>query len=129
MFLPEDYKPSKLITVLSFIVLGCGITYSIYLAIKNKNALDGDTRYTIGYTKDLVWETSGRAVRYTYSFNGRNFEGIATYAYTSKVPDGRYLIKFSVKEPEVSVIYQNYPIPDEIKYAPTDGWKKINQMK
>lgn len=129
MFLPEDYNPSKLITIISLLVLATGITYSIYHTIKNKSALEGESRYTIAYTTDLVWETSGRAVKYIYSVNGKNFDGIATYAYNSTVPGGRYLLKFSVANPEVCQIYQNHPIPDKVKSVPPKGWEKVNTLK
>ncbi|MCB9236346.1 MAG: hypothetical protein M9954_13775 [Cyclobacteriaceae bacterium] len=123
MYLPEGYEPSKRATIFWSIFLAVGLGLAIYFGLKRRLALSGEVRYTIGHTIKFQLTTSGRDVKYSYIVNGKRYEDVATYAYNSQVPGGRYLVKFSKKHPEISELYQNRRIPLRIKKAPPEGWE------
>ncbi len=119
---PEGYQPSKAVVIISSIFLGTLLVYFIYLQTKRYVAFSGEVRYTIAITTKRYMTSSGRDVDYTYRVNDVTHEGVATYAYESKVPNGKYWIKYSVKYPEISEIYQNMPIPACIDTLPPNGF-------
>ena len=123
MGVPERYDASKGTTIFWSIFLAVGLGLAIYFGLKRRLALSGEVRYTIGHTIKFQLTTSGRDVKYSYIVNGKRYEDVATYAYNSQVPGGRYLVKFSKKHPEISELYQNRRIPLRIKKAPPEGWE------
>lgn len=124
MYLPEGYKPSKTVTIISAVVLAIGLAATLYLGYQRKKALSDGAGYTIGYTTGFLLTSSGRDVEYYYVIRGKTYTGSRTYAYSAQVPGGRYWVKFSIEHPEISELYQNKPVPDHITEAPPGGWKK-----
>lgn len=122
--LPKDYEPSRPVVIVSVIILLAFLVYVIITSFDRKEAFSSGARFTIGYTSEFYLTTSGRHIKYTYQVNGVEYVGSASYAYNSKVPNGRYWVKFSVKKPEISTIYQNRPVSKEIKEAPSKGWEE-----
>lgn len=120
----ENFEPNKILVKAASIFLLIGLTFIVYVGITTRRSLSNETRYTIGHTSKIVYlYSSGRGVRYSYIVNGVTYENTVTYSYDSKVP-GRYLVRFSVENPEISEIYQDRPVPESIIEAPSNGWKK-----
>lgn len=119
--LPENYKPSKAITIISVIILVAFSVYMFKTVQERKAAFSTGTRYTIGYTTEMYFTTSGRNIRYRYEVDGKEYKGNAGYAYKSQVPNGRYWVKFSIDKPNISIIYQNRPVPVEIDSVKPEG--------
>ena len=123
--LPRDYEPGRLEVVIASIFLGGLFTYLLYINIKTYIAFSGEVRYTIGITKERYITASGRDIRYFYSVNDSIYNSTAGYAYESHVPGGRYWVKYSVKYPEISKIYQNLPVDARIDTIPPNGFKRM----
>ena len=120
---PEGYIPSKLVVVVSPIILGSFLIYEIYASIKYYRAFSGEVRYTIGTTTKRYIQSSGREINYTYYIKDSVYKGHAGYAYQSQVPGGKYWVKYSVEYPDVSEIYQNMPVPACIDTLPPNGFR------
>jgi hypothetical protein len=120
---PRERKMTGPTTVASGIILLIGLGIAIYVGVTRRVALSGDIRYTAGKTIGFQLTASGRDVKYAYTVNGTTYENVATYAYNSLVPGGRYLVKFSVEHPESSEIFQDQAVPKDL-VCPSDGWVK-----
>lgn len=119
--LPENYEPKRSHVVISMILLSVFLVYGAKIFIERRNAFSSGARYTIGYTTEIYFTTSGRSINYRYEVDGIEYQGIAGYAYNSKVPNGRYWVKFSKAKPGISSIYQDQPVPLDVKSVPPDG--------
>ena len=120
---PEGYKPSKPVVIISSVILFSFLLFTIYSLSKRYIALSGDVRYTVGITTKKYLTASGRDLEYIYKISDSTYVGIATYSYNSKVPGGKYWVKYSVEYPDVSRIYQNMPIPACIDTLPPNGFR------
>ncbi len=121
MYLPKGYKPSKKVAIASYIILGIAFMYFVYLNTKRYIAFSGEVRYTICTITDRYLTSSGRDIRYSYKVNNVTYRSTAGYTYESKV-GGKYWIKYSVKYPNISDIYQNMPVPACIDTLPPNGF-------
>jgi hypothetical protein len=67
---------------------------------------------------------NSRAVNYVYYVNNKKFTN--NYGFTKKiiVPNGRYLIKYSVDDPKIHEVYIDCWVPHEIS-PPSNGWDSI----
>lgn len=126
---PENYEPKRFHVIISVIILSAFSVYTIKTIIEREEAFASGARFTIGYTTEFYMTTSGRHIKYSYWVNGVEYVGSASYGYNSKVPGGRYWVKFSVKNPEISKIYQNKPVTIDIKTVPPDGVKSITSSE
>ncbi|WP_187264282.1 hypothetical protein [Pontibacter beigongshangensis] len=96
-----------------------------YIAWRRNNLLEEYPRYTIGTTTETYWTSaSGKKLRYKYKVGGKIYTGSNHYEDKTQVP-ARYFVWFSEVDPEVARILQDKPVPDTIKVAPPDGWKKL----
>ena len=118
---PENYLPSRPLVIISVILLSFLSIYAIKTVLERRNAFSSGARYTIGYTTEIYFTTSGRSIRYRYEVNGAEYTGSSPYAYNSEVPNGRYWVKFAVAKPDISSIYQDKPVPQTVKAVPPDG--------
>jgi hypothetical protein len=98
--------------------------YTVKTILERKEAFSSGVRYTIGYTTEMYLTISGRSIKYRYQVGVVEYTGNASYAYNSKVPDGRYWVKFSVAKPSISSIYQDKPVPLSIT-VPAEGVDSI----
>lgn len=121
----QSTEPRKRAVIISVIFSTVVLGYIAYAGIMRRTALSDETRYTIGYTIEFQLTAAGRDVKYGYTVNGKTYEDVATYAYAAQVPGGRYFVKFSVRHPEISELFQNYPVPESVKLSPPEGWKKL----
>jgi hypothetical protein len=71
---------------------------------------------------------SGRNVQYEFKVNGKSYKSFSGYGYDATVPNGRYLVKFSSKDPEINEIYLNRPVSWDID-PPAEGWTRKQLTK
>ena len=108
-------------TLLIVVILG-----SIIYGSKEASELNENAAYTIGTTVKTYWTVAyGQWVIYSYWVEGNRYTGNSRYIESTKVPGGKYYVKFNKKDPEESVFVQDKPVPDTIKIAPEKGWEKI----
>ena len=101
------------------------IIYGIASGIIEDQELSKYGRYTIGTTISFyLTAKGGRNIWYEYSVGGVKYKGASPYRLDAKVPGGRYYVKFSKINPEVSEIFLDKPVPKHIKEAPESGWGK-----
>jgi hypothetical protein len=92
----------------------------------NYNEIQKYSRFTIGITTDVSIAVKGNDyINYIYYVNGTKYKGDTYLKYSIKVPNGRYYVKFSSKNPWKSILMSNEDVPDSIKLAPSGGWDKI----
>lgn len=123
--LPKDYQPTRPVVIISVIILLASLVYGIKINLNRTEAFSSGARFTVGYTTEFYLTTSGRNIKYHYQVNGVDYVGSASYAYNSKVPNGRYWVKFSEEKPEISRIYQNKPVLIDITSVPSNGVNSI----
>lgn len=110
------------------IVLLSIIIYIIILNLDHDDELKKKGRYTIGTTIKFTLSTSGRDVIYEFFVDDKRYESFSRYYYSAKVPNGKYLVKFSSEDPSINEIYLNKPLSENL-IPPKLGWKNINDIR
>jgi hypothetical protein len=88
--------------------------------------LSQNQRYTIGTT--IGWKRTGKGpvIKYKFSVQGQSFESSGSSGSdTIELEGGRYFVRFLPKDPTVSRIILDMPVPPNIVAAPTEGWRDI----
>lgn len=82
-------------------------------------------RYTIGYIYKYRKRLKGADISY-YKYNVRNklWYGSTIDGESEELIHKRFLVKY-VEGEDLSKILLEYPVPDSIKEAPPEGWKKM----
>lgn len=101
---------------------------SLYLNIDHDNELEKYGRYTVGTTIKFTLSKHGRDVQYEFRVNGKSYKSFSDYGYDATVPNGRYLVKFSNRDPEINEIYLDRPVSWGID-PPANGWTKKQLTK
>jgi hypothetical protein len=118
----DKKRINKKTLIVVLLLFGFMIVYSI----RRSYLLSHYERYTIGTTVNTFYTVPAtKHVTYTYKMNYKYYKEDDYYNFNSKVPGGRYYVRFSAKNPNVSEILQDQPVPDSIKAAPPAGWSKI----
>lgn len=123
--LPKEYQPSRAVLIICVIFLSALFIYGLMNFIERRSAFSSGARYTVAHTTEMYVTTSGRSIRYCYKVDGIEHTGNSPYAYNSKVPNGRYWVKFSVAKPSISTIYQDRPVSLTMKEVPPNGFRSI----
>lgn len=110
-------------TIIAGIALIAILGYIVYLNIDHDSELEKFGRYTVGTTIRFTLSKDGRDVEYEFKINGKSYRSFSRYYYDATVPNGRYLVKFSSRDPEINEIYLNSPVSLGID-PPADGWTK-----
>ena len=99
------------------------IAYGVYTAIRENHELAKYGRYTIGTTVSFYSSAKGgKHIWYEYEVNEIKYKGSSLYQHDAIVPDGRYYVRFSQINPNISEIYLDKPVPKHIKTAPAGGF-------
>jgi citrate synthase I len=83
-------------------------------------------RYTIGIVYDYSQYKGGASIYYEYKvgnklyYNNTAVGGIKK----NKLLEKRFLVRYVYDDIDLSEILLVYPVPDSIKEAPPEGWKK-----
>ncbi|MHC0446125.1 hypothetical protein ACWA1F_11990 [Flavobacterium sp. 3-218] len=83
--------------------------------------------YAIGRVTKIYWPLiSYKKLYYEYNFKNIKYDGMDIYNRGKGVEENkRYLVRFSLKDPKESDIFQDIEVPDSIKEAPKEGWKEL----
>ena len=112
--------------LIPFILVFGGLLAGIIFGLWRQHQISIYKRYTIGITIKTYWTISnGKRVDFRYTVKNNAYENEDMYGYECKVPNGRYFVKYDTKDPSISKLIQNEPVPDSIKVSPPDGWKEI----
>ncbi len=100
----------------------------LYVRFWYRTQLERYPRYTVTTTvKQIRTLKNGLKIEHFYYVNGIKY--IERYGKDERLniiyPNGRYLLRFSEKNPDVSEVLWNYPVPDSIKEVPINGWNVI----
>ena len=90
----------------------------------NQPKLREKGKYTIGYIYKYRKRLKGADISY-YKYNVRNklWYGSTIDGESEELIHKRFLVKY-VEGEDLSKILLEYPVPDSIKEAPPEGWKK-----
>ncbi len=113
------WTKKKIESILVFVLVIAGFAF---LVVWRENISDVDARYSIAHVYDTrLWVHKAEyKIDYYYYFRGEKLLGNATYK-DCKVPC-RYYTKFPSAHPNLDEIFQDHPVPDSIKQAPSEGW-------
>ena len=83
-------------------------------------------RYTIGYIYQHSRHKGGATIYYKYKVGGKLYYSKDTAGGIKKnrLLEKRFLVRYVYDEIDLSEILLEYPVPDSIKEAPPEGWKK-----
>lgn len=119
----KQFKKDSRWNILFFLIpFTLFFTYKIY-----HHSFVEQGNYTIGYIHKIYWPViSHKTIMYNYSVKNIKYDGTDIYN-SSKNPleNKMYLVRFSIKDPKESDIFQDIPVPDSIKSAPSNGWKEL----
>jgi hypothetical protein len=106
----------------------------IILYIKNQNERNKDLnqygRYTIGVTHEKEYASKANDyITYYFYYKGIKYSGKNNLQLDVKVPDGRYYVIFSTKNPYNNYMFFDKPVPGRITIAPKEGWLKLDSIK
>ncbi len=91
----------------------------------NEPKLREKGRYTIGYIYKYRKRLKGADISY-YKYNVRNklWYGSTIDGESEELIHKRFFLRYVYDEINLSEILLEYPVPDSIKEAPPEGWKK-----
>lgn len=122
-------KRNKIKTIVYSVVLIAILLIGYFVSKNDAKELKLKGRYTVATTLSFtLTPKSGRGVFYEFYYDNTRYTSNSGYAFDATVPGGRYLVKFSSKDPSINDIYLNQPIPDHI-VAPKLGWKSTKDIK
>jgi hypothetical protein len=107
------------------------LVFAVYITKRLKeNATErkANLRYTIGVTgaRHKNFRSSNPTVEFFYTVNEVNYSGtehIGAQFEKTVVPNGgRYFVEFSSIHPSNSKLLLDYPVPDSIVSAMSNGW-------
>ena len=83
-------------------------------------------KYTIGIIYDYSQHKGGATIYYEYKAENKLYYSNAGAGWKEKesLLEKRFLVKY-VEGEDLSKILLEYPVPDSIKEAPPEGWKKM----
>lgn len=83
-------------------------------------------RYTIGYIYQHSRHKGGATIYYKYKVGGKLYYSKDTAGGIKKnrLLEKRFLVRYVYDDIDLSEILLVYPVPDSIKEAPLEGWKK-----
>ena len=83
-------------------------------------------RYTIGYIYQHSRHKGGATIYYKYKVGGKLYYSKDTAGGIKKnrLLEKRFLVRYVYDDIDLSEILLEYPVPDSIKEAPLEGWKK-----
>ena len=84
-------------------------------------------RYTIGYIYQHSPHKGGATIHYKYKVGGKLYYSKDTAGGIKKnrLLEKRFLVRYVYDDIDLEEILLEYPVPDSIKEAPPEGWKKM----
>lgn len=121
--IPTTQGVEKVGRPLGYILLGL-VAYGVVGAIVKHVQVAKNTVYTIGITTKTLRVKGPDSVCYYFYYKGAKYEKEGGFQGEIVVPNGKYFVKFSSKDPDY-VIFTSIPVPDCIKEQPFEGWLEI----
>ena len=92
----------------------------------NEPKLREKGKYTIGIIYDYSQHKGGATIYYEYKAENKLYYSNAGAGWKEKesLLEKRFLVRYVYDEIDLSEILLEYPVPDSIKEAPPEGWKK-----
>ena len=85
-------------------------------------------RYTIGIFNKYLYKSAGAYdIFFSYKVKNTMFKNRTNYPsddFDGSEVGKRFIVKYIEDEESLSYILLEYPVPDSIKEAPPEGWKK-----
>lgn len=84
-------------------------------------------RYTIGIVYDYSQYKGGASIYYEYKVGNKLYYSNTAVGgiKKNKLLEKRFLVRYVYDDIDLSEILLVYPVPDSIKEAPPEGWKKM----
>ena len=92
----------------------------------NEPKLREKGKYTIGIIYDYSQHKGGATIYYEYKAENKLYYSNAGAGWKEKesLLEKRFLVRYVYDEIDLSEILLEHPVPDSIKEAPPEGWKK-----
>jgi hypothetical protein len=117
-------------TKIFIIALTLMLLIPITIQVTKKINRDKHARYTIGVTKGEAYASKGRHdISFIYIIANKHYVAKNAYEYTANPNNARYFVKYDSLHPSNSALLEDFPVPDNIKTAPPNGWKEIPVKK
>lgn len=106
------------------VLLSLGATLWIYARYASTNR-NQRAKYTIGFTTG-DWNIGRSGVHYIYKYkvNSVDYESADVGTGNGVRKGTRFVVKYDSLEPDISLGYFEYVIPDSIHQTPPNGWLK-----
>ena len=97
-----------------------------WYGLRAKQKMHTRAHFTIGYiTGGTYRPKSGRSYSYYYRVKDKEYEATDISEAGMNTENGaRFVVEYNSLEPEVSTGHFTLAVPDSIREAPTDGWRK-----
>ncbi|NJK97155.1 MAG: hypothetical protein HC905_21580 [Bacteroidales bacterium] len=123
-------KKYKTWNIVRSIVLILTIFYIFYQTFVKRHLniieINKFQKYTIAHTKSINRSAKGTDyIEFIYYIKNKKYNGDTFYENYIKVPNGRYFVKFSEKNPWKNYLLDRIPVPDSIISAPPEGWDEL----
>lgn len=126
----NDVKKIRIGCLLIITILIIGVILYVNNQDERNKDLNQYSRYTIGVTHEKEHASKANDyITYYFYYNGIKYSGKNILQIDVKVPDGRYYVIFSTKNPYNNHMFFEKPVPDRIKIAPKEGWLKLDSVK
>ena len=97
----------------------------LYVGSKEDASMNQHAKYTVGYITG--WHFTRSGTHFDYRFSAANAPYVGTSLSDKGMNDAngsRFVVKYDSLDPTTSVGYFAIPIPDSIRRAPTNGWRR-----
>lgn len=114
----------KYFAYLGLLILPALLIYGFW----RKEQLKKYQKYTITTTiRQIRTLKNGLQIEHFYFVEGKKYSHYFSKDERVNIiyPGGRYLLRYSKKNPDISEVLWKYPVPDSIKNAPSNGWDNI----
>ena len=92
----------------------------------NEPKLREKGKYTIGIIYDYSQHKGGATIYYKFRTGNKFYYSNTTSGKDKKeLLNKKFLLRYVEGEEDISRILLEYPVPDSIKEAPPEGWKKL----
>ncbi len=113
--------------ILPLLIVSVLVLFYMFIAIKNKKALDKNHRFTIGKVYDHMYLTkSNEKIYYNFKYMNKNYSSSLTGNKLNKTVGENYIVKFNAENPNNSEILLGFQLEENIIHL-AEGWGEIPQ--
>ena len=117
----------KRLNIIGGIIFGFIIIALIGKNVFERQSLSKSNRYTIGKITEVNANMkSGYRISFVYNVQGQEYNAFGgIYKKSEGLVGSRFFVKFSPATPKNCELLLDKPVPNEIRTAPSEGWKEI----